>query len=153
MKTGLLTTLAAAVAFATLVPRADAHCQIPCGIYDDNNVIQAMHTDWVTIEKAVKTIPALMEDPTNNANQIARWITNKEAHCQNIQDVVSRYFLAQRVKVPAEGADQKAYLAKLALCHKVIVAAMKCKQSVDPKAVDSLHNLLHDFEDTFGSKE
>ena len=153
MKTGLLTTLAAAVAFATLAPRADAHCQIPCGIYDDNNVIQALHTDWVTIEKATKTIPELAKDPTANANQLARWISNKESHAQNIQDVVSRYFLAQRVKVPAADADQKAYLAKLSLCHKVIVAAMKCKQSVDPKAVETLHNLLHDFEDTFGSKE
>ena len=70
---------------------------------------------------------------------------------QNIQDIVSAYFLAQRVKVPAADDDKEAYLAKLTLCHKVIVAAMKCKQSADAEAVKALHDLLHDFEKTFGS--
>jgi len=154
MKSLLVTTLAtAAITLLSLAPKAGAHCQIPCGIYDDNNVIQAMHTDWMTIEKAAKTIPTLMEDPTNNANQIARWISNKETHCQNIQDTVANYFLAQRVKVPAADGDKEAYLKKLALCHRVIVAAMKCKQSTDPKAVETLHELMHDFEGTFGEKK
>jgi nickel superoxide dismutase len=153
MKTLITTSIIAAVAILSFSPQAGAHCQIPCGIYDDNNVIEAMHTDWMTIEKATKQIPLLMEDPTKNANQIGRWITNKEQHCQNIQDTVARYFLAQRVKVPAADGDKAAYLKKLALCHQVIVAAMKCKQAVDPKAVEALHGLMHDFEDTFGEKE
>lgn len=154
MKSTIIATIAAAATTVlTLVPKADAHCQIPCGIYDDNNVIAAMHTDWITIEKASKQVPLLMEDPTTNANQIARWVSNKEAHCQSIQDTVARYFLAQRVKLPAADGDKNAYLKKLALCHQVIVAAMKCKQSTDPKAVDTLHDLLHDFEKTFGEKE
>ena len=152
MKT-LITISLIAAAILTSTPKVGAHCQVPCGIYDDNNVIRAMHTDWITIEKATKEIPKLMEDPTNNANQIARWITNKEQHCQNIQDTVARYFLAQRVKLPAKDGDRAASLKKRALCHQVIVAAMKCKQAVDPKAVETLHGLMHDFEDTFGEKE
>ena len=154
MQSAIVTTItAAAITLLAFAPTAGAHCQIPCGIYDDDNVIAGMHTDWVTIEKSAKQIPLLMENPTENANQIARWITNKEAHCQSIQDIVARYFLAQRVKLPAADADKKAYLEKLALCHRVIVAAMKCKQSTDPKAVATLHDLLHDFESTFGEKK
>jgi hypothetical protein len=40
-----ITSLAAA-AFAalTFAPNADAHCQIPCGIYADDNVIDSADT-------------------------------------------------------------------------------------------------------------
>lgn len=145
------TTLSAvAMAFVTATPRADAHCQIPCGIYDDNNVIQSMHTDWETIQKATATIEELSKDPAKNAHQLTRWIMNKESHAQSMQDKVLNYFLAQRLK-PDE-ADKDAYLAKLKLCHEIIVTAMKCKQGTDKEAVDKLHNLMHDFEDAFGTK-
>ena len=55
--------------------------------------------------------------------------------------------------MPAADGDTKAYHAKLALCHKIIVTAMKCKQSINPEAVESLHVLLHEFEKTFGTKK
>ena len=119
----------------TATPLA-AHCQVPCGIYDDPNVIAGMNTDWLTIEKASAQIIELSKDPAANANQLTRWIVNKETHAQNIQDTVSAYFLAQRLKLPEGDADKDAYLKKLTLCHKVIVAAMKCKQSTDPAAVE-----------------
>lgn len=146
MKHSLLLTIAAlSLGFAST---ADAHCQIPCGIYDDNNVIGAMHTDWVTIEKACKTIDELSKDPSANAHQLTRWIMNKESHAQSIQETVLNYFLAQRLK-----ADDPKYDEKLKLCHSVIVTAMKCKQSTDEANVKKLHKLLHDFEAAFGTKE
>ena len=146
MKKTLLCAFASLALFSA--PNLSAHCQIPCGIYDDNNVIQSMHTDFLTIEKASKTITELSADPGKNAHQLTRWVMNKESHAQDIQDKVLNYFLAQRLKPDAEG-----YTEKLTLCHKVIVAAMKCKQSTDPKAVQSLHDLLHSFQESFGTKE
>ena len=146
----LTVLLAAAATFLTLTPRAAAHCQVPCGIYDDDNVIQSMYTDWETIQKATAQIIELSKDPAKNAHQLTRWINNKESHAQAMQDKVLNYFLAQRLKPDA--ADKDAYLAKLTLCHKVIVTAMKCKQGLDKAHVDTFHNLMHDFEDVFGSK-
>ncbi|BCX48400.1 superoxide dismutase [Haloferula helveola] len=130
------------------VAEISAHCQVPCGIYDDNNVINSMHTDWVTIEKAAKQIDELSKDPSANAHQLTRWIMNKESHAQAIQDKVLNYFLAQRLKPDADG-----YVEKLKLCHEVIVTAMKCKQSTDAANVEALHDLMHKFEDAFGEKE
>lgn len=150
-KTLLPIFVSAAALFAPT--QLSAHCQVPCGIYDDNNVIQSMHTDWVTIEKAAKQITELSKDPSANAHQLTRWINNKESHAQAIQEKVLNYFLAQRLKVPAADASKDAYLDKLTLCHKIIVTAMKCKQSTDAANVESLHKLLHDFDDAFGSKE
>ncbi|NNC86822.1 MAG: hypothetical protein HKN82_00010 [Akkermansiaceae bacterium] len=145
-----LTFLAALAATLVLAPRAAAHCQIPCGIYDDKNVMDRMHTDYETIEKSVKMIPELMKDPAKNANQVGRWIFNKEQHAQAIQDTVGAYFLAQRLKPDEAGSDNKSYLRKLTACHRVIVAAMKCKQGVNPADVEKLHDELHEFAEAFG---
>lgn len=144
--------LAASMLFA-LPSSVSAHCQIPCGIYDDDNVIQSMHTDWVTIEKACKTIEELSAKPGENAHQLTRWIMNKESHAQSIQEKVLNYFLAQRLKLPEDEAGKELYLKKLALCHEIIVTAMNCKQSTDMENVKKLHDLLHSFDEHFGSKE
>jgi nickel superoxide dismutase len=130
-----------------------AHCQIPCGIYADDNVIASMHTDFETIEKASMEIIALSKKPGENAHQLTRWIVNKESHAQAIQDKVLNYFLAQRLKLDEAKTDTETYLAKLTLCHKIIVTAMKCKQSTDAKDVATLHDLMHDFQKHFGTKK
>lgn len=140
--------LLTAAATLSITPIVGAHCQIPCGIYDDNNVIGKMHTDYVTIEKACKTIDELSKDPAANAHQLTRWIMNKESHAQAIQETVLNYFLAQRLKT-----DDPKYDEKLKLCHAVIVTAMKCKQSTDAANVEKLHDLLHKFEQHFGEKK
>ncbi|MDP0490295.1 MAG: superoxide dismutase [Ni] [Verrucomicrobiota bacterium JB023] len=134
-------------------PALQAHCQIPCGIYADNNVIEDLHTDWLTIEKATKQIDELSKDPAANAHQLTRWIMNKESHAQSIQQTVLDYFMAQRLKPATDEAGKKEYMEKLELCHQVIVTAMKCKQSTDSANVDKLHDLLHEFEKAFGNKE
>lgn len=130
-----------------------AHCQIPCGIYADDNVIAKMHTDFETIEKASAQIIELSKDPGANAHQLTRWIMNKESHAQAIQETVTNYFLAQRLKLTEADTAKEAYLKKLTTCHKVIVAAMKCKQSTDPAAVKMLHDQLHVFQELFGTKK
>lgn len=148
MKKALFATLASLSLLAA--PQLAAHCQIPCGIYNDNNVIEAMHTDWETIQKATQMIKELSADPSKNAHQLTRWIMNKESHAQSLQDTVLNYFLAQRLKPTA---DDKVYLEKLQLCHNIIVTAMKCKQGTDEAAVAALHDYLHDFQTAFGEKE
>jgi len=112
-----------------------------------------MHTDYLTIEKACKEIVALSANPGENAQQLTRWIINKDSHAQAIQEKVLNYFLAQRLKLPEDEAGKKAYLEKLTLCHEVIVTAMKCKQSTDLANVKKLHDLLHSFGEQFGTKE
>jgi nickel superoxide dismutase len=144
-------SILALCALSFLAPATiSAHCQVPCGIFDNDNVIGKMHTDFETIEKASAQIVELSKDFAANHHQITRWIMQKEEHAQAIQDTVSKYFLAQRIKTDEE--DKEAYLAKLTLCHQTIVAAMKCKQSTDEAGVKTLHDLLHGFEKHFGTK-
>ena len=130
-----------------------AHCEIPCGIYGDDARFAAIAEDLTTIEKSMKMIVELSGD-AKNINQVVRWVNNKEKHADHIREVVAQYFLAQRVKVPAEGdgAAYGAYTKQLALLHQMIVVAMKCKQTTDLKNVEKLHDLLHAFEDLYKKK-
>lgn len=129
---------------------ASAHCQVPCGIYADDTVFATMDTDQQTIEKAMQQIAELSKDPQTNANQIVRWVTNKEQHAQNIQDTVARYFLTQRVST--EEADKKLYHLKLTQLHQITVLAMKCKQTADPSNAQKLKQAITDFQATYTVK-
>ena len=117
-----------------LSPSASAHCQVPCGIYDDHARIHAMLEDTETITKAKKKLIA-MEGKTDakSFNQKVRWTTTKEGHASNIIDVVSTYFLTQKIAPanPKDKAAYKAYIEKLTACHQVLRHAMKAKQTVD----------------------
>lgn len=131
---------ATVVLWAASPSGANAHCQVPCGIYDDPARIKQLLEDATTIEKAVKNINELAgAHEAQSVNQAVRWINTKEDHASHIIEVVSNYFLAQKVKPVASGAEgYQAYLENLADHHAVIVAAMKTKQNADTKFVDAL---------------
>ena len=120
-------------------PMAGAHCQIPCGIYDDQLRAQLIAEHATTIEKSMKQIMELSKAAPGpaNYNQLVRWIMNKEKHAQNIIDTISDYFLTQRVK-----PNQDNYTERLVKHHAVIVAAMNTKQHADEKYVDQLERSI-----------
>jgi hypothetical protein len=135
--------------WAALGPSAQAHCQMPCGIFDDPASIAKMREDAQTIRKAVTQMQSMDQNPRGDAvphqhplldfNQSTRWVMTKNQQAQNIQEVVSAYFLTQRVKaVPAGEAGHDTYVAQLAGFHAILVAAMKCKQTADLASVDAL---------------
>lgn len=124
------------VTTALIIPQQlTAHCQVPCGIYDDNARVKSMLEDVRTTAKAVKLINELAsKTDAQSKNQIVRWVLNKEKHAQKIISTISDYFLTQRVKPSA-----KDYTERLVKHHTVIVAAMKVKQSTDIKSLEELH--------------
>ncbi len=137
---------AAASMFLTAIrPTAIAHCQVPCGIYDDHARITAMLEDTTTIAKALVQINELAgKRAAQSFNQATRWVVTKEQHAERIQTTIAQYYLAQRVKAAEPGTDgYDAYLQKLAQHHAVIVAAMKAKQTVDPNAANALRNAIN----------
>jgi nickel superoxide dismutase len=134
-----------AVVFVSIIllsaPYAGAHCEIPCGIYNDQMRIDMIAEDAATIEKSMKQITELSAQQPVNYNQLVRWITNKEEHANKIQDVVYQYFMAQRIKPDAEKYEEK-----LVVLHKMLIAAMQCKQTTDLTHVETLRSLLKAFE-------
>lgn len=142
-----ITTAVFLLLCVVFVPRAFSHCQIPCGIYDDEMRFKIIAEHITTIEKAMKSIVLLMDEDPPNANQVVRWVQNKEKHANELSDIVTFYFLTQRVK-PADEKDSKAYQAytkKLVLLHQMLFYAMKAKQTTDLSNVEKLRSLLGDF--------
>lgn len=143
--TPVVVSIAMLAAMATLLlwtnhpAEVKAHCQVPCGIYDDPARIQQLREDSMTIEKAIHAIGELSgKNDATSINQATRWIMTKEEHASHIIKVVSEYFLTQKVKAAA-GAERNAYLDSLADHHAVMVAAMKCKQVPEPASVEALN--------------
>ena len=102
MKT-LLVILALPATLLLTSQTAGAHCQVPCGIYDDHARIHAMKEDVTTIAKAVKLIGELAEkSDAVSKNQLNRWIQTKEIHASRIITTVSEYFLTQKIKPPTK---------------------------------------------------
>lgn len=137
-------SVVAAITMIVRAPRAEAHCQVPCGIYDDAARITRLREDTATIAKAITNINELAGKHDAQAlNQAVRWINTKEEHASHIIEVVSLYFLAQKVKPVAPDAEgYDGYLKSLADHHAVMVAAMKAKQSPDAAAADALSHQI-----------
>jgi nickel superoxide dismutase len=128
-----------------------AHCQIPCGIYNDpaRFTLMAEHID--TIEKSMKKIDALSKEEKPKYNQLVRWVGNKETHADELSEIITYYFMAQRVKPADTGnADaHKKYVHQLTLLHRMLVHAMKAKQTTDPNHVATLRKHLKDFKASY----
>lgn len=132
-----------------------AHCEVPCGIYGDDARFAAIAEDLTTVEKAMGKIAELATKMDGqSANQLARWVVTKEEHANKIQQVVTKYFMTQRLKVPAadDQAAFAAYTNKLVLLHKMLRTAMLCKQTVDVAHAKTLHDLLHEFKAAYAMK-
>ena len=120
---------------------AFAHCQVPCGIYDDQNRFEQLLEDQSTIEKASNLIKELSgKKDAQSKNQLSRWVSTKESHATAIQKTIADYFMAQRIK-----ASDSKYVEKLTKAHSIMVAAMKCKQSVDAETSSSLKQAILSF--------
>ena len=155
MKRHALTALSLLAALA-LAASAAAHCQIPCGIYDDELRVQLIEEHITTVEKSMTQVVALGKASPTDYNQLVRWVVNKEEHAQKIQDIVTAYFMAQRIKPPANHDDENAvneYLHKLALLHSIQIHAMKAKQSTDLEQIETLRTLVAKFRTAYFGEE
>jgi len=128
-----------------------SHCEIPCGIYNDPMRLDMMAEEITTIEKSMQEIGKLSAAGDRNYNQLVRWVVNKEDHADALSDIVTQYFLKQRIK-PAAQSDAKAYddyIHKLTLLHAMMITSMKCKQTTDVDNVAQLRAQLAQFRTAY----
>lgn len=132
------------ICFVIMANTAFAHCEIPCGIYDDQARINMILEDITTIEKSMVQINTISKEKAPNFNQLVRWVMNKEEHATKIQTIVSEYFLTQRIK-----PDTKDYHQKLSLLQQMLVYSMKCKQTTDLQNTARLRTLVKEFHQLY----
>ena len=72
-----------------------AHCQVPCGIYDDARRVIEIEEHIQTIDKAIDNILNITSNNKQTAqemNQLVLWINKYEEHAQKIQSTLMEYF-------------------------------------------------------------
>ena len=149
-KTKLFFIALIALLIAGIGTRVYSHCQIPCGIYDDPARFKMIKEHIDTIEKSMKQIDQLSQSDRANINQVVRWINNKENHADELSEIITHYFMAQRVKpVNAESDVYPKYIKQLTLLHEMLVTSMKCKQTTDLQYVEKLRELLKEFTEVY----
>lgn len=128
---------------------ASAHCEIPCGIYNDSLRVTLLYEHITTIEKSMNQIVAL-QGKEGQENQLVRWVINKEEHAKKMQEIISQYFMHQRIKPKAVGEDGRdKYIKQLELMHRLSVLAMKSKQTTDLELIGTMRDTLHLFEHAY----
>lgn len=131
-----------------------AHCQVPCGIYGDKMRFDMLKERITTIEKSMNQINELSKDAGKNMNQLVRWVNNKDQHADEFTEIVTYYFLAQRIKIKEKSdADFADYQNKVTTLHQMMVYSMKCKQTTNVENVKKLSSLVDEFEGVYFSKE
>lgn len=144
MKQNFCQLLVGIIFLAFIGSNALAHCEIPCGIYDDEARITMLFENITTIEKSMNQIISLEKDKHHNSNQLIRWVMNKEEHANKLNEIVSQYFMTQRIKL-----DTKKYDKKIGLLHQMLVYSMKCKQTTNLNNTDKLRNIVKEFQELY----
>ena len=147
--------LAALVGVGFATAPAQAHCEIPCGIYGDEMRFDMIDEHLETIAKSMRQIEALQEEPGKNANQLVRWVVNKEDHAKQLREILTVYFLDQRIKPkdPSEGKAYEKYQAQVETLHRMMVHVMKCKQTTDIGHVEALRKLKKQLYELYFGKD
>jgi nickel superoxide dismutase len=143
---GVATVLA--LSLGVMPAPVEAHCQIPCGIYVDEMRFQMLEEHITTIEKSMKLIVELSADPGQNANQLVRWVMNKDTHADEMAEIVTKYFLQQRLKL-----DDPQWAAKVKPCHEILFYSMKAKQTTDQANVAKLRAAVEGLKKVYFTKK
>ena len=141
MRHAMLSVWVAAAVLFLSSGNVAAHCEIPCGIYNDSLRADLIEEHAGTIRKSMETIISLQKAKPINYNQLVRWVANKDDHAEKVQEIVWQYFMTQRIK-----PTDVQYGPKLGALHAMLIYAMKCKQTTDVANVKGLLDALERFK-------
>ena len=149
-----MTAVTGVVLLLSMSARVYGHCQIPCGIYGDEMRFEMLQEHITTVEKSMNKIRELEAADKPNWNQLVRWIDNKEAHAAEMAEIVTYYFMTQRVKpaAPDDAEAQAKYVREITLLHATLIQAMKAKQTTDLDHVARLRELVAAFRKSYLGK-
>jgi nickel superoxide dismutase len=147
--------LAVAIAAGVTATPVLAHCELPCGIYGDEMRFDEIDEHLETISKSMRMIDELSKEPGKNANQLVRWVVNKEEHAEKLREILTVYFLDQRIKPkdPDAGEDYKKYLAQVETLHRMMIQVMKTTQTTDQQHVEKLRTLKKQLYELYFGKD
>jgi nickel superoxide dismutase len=121
--------------------QGNAHCQMPCGIYHDDMVYDQIDQFVETVYKAIAIMNQNKNATPKDRNEFVRWVIQKEKSCNETAELISYYFLQQKIK-PGEPDTEKRLIA----AHKLLFGLVAIKQNSDLEFVKSFNNDWEEFK-------
>lgn len=127
-----------------LIKTVQAHCDIPCGIYETDTMMHSAET----CRRMIQKIESLGElDGIEKYNSFVRSVMNKERHAQKVKKELyilwSDYFKAEHIGVYPDLHEQLWLAAKQASTVKQTVSMEEAE-----KLVSLVHDIAHIFAET-----
>ena len=122
----------------------DAHCDIPCKIYDPSTALIAAISIVRLIDIMAETTDSGDSQSLEAQNTIARCVFRKEEEAEKVKHEVriiwGDYFKAPQIQAHPEIHD---------LTHQIMVKASACKQGVSRADGEALVELVNRFAEIF----
>jgi nickel superoxide dismutase len=127
---------------------ADAHCDIPCGIYDPHeaqiSALTVLRMDQLIGELPAPAMDAKAEDRSAYASKVARYTAVKESHAERVKAEVrviwGDYFTPDHAKQFPQVHE---------LTWKIMKAASKARQGTALGDAQELLKLVQEFAEVF----
>ena len=127
------------------IEEANAHCDIPCKIYDPAVVQVAA----LSVVRILDIISELEESSKGNQSELARLTIEKENQARIVKDEI-RIIWGDYFKDP----QIEMYPNIHTLVHSIMMSGSKCKQSIDRQNGLDLVELVNEFTEAFwGTKD
>ena len=127
------------------IEEANAHCDIPCKIYDPAVVQVAA----LSVVRILDIISELEESSKGNQSELARLTNEKENQARIVKDEI-RIIWGDYFKDP----QIEMYPNIHSLVHSIMMSGSKCKQSIDRQNGLDLVELVNEFTEAFwGTKD
>ena len=127
------------------IEEANAHCDIPCKIYDPAVVQFAA----LSVVRILDIISELEESSKGNQSELARLTIEKENQARIVKDEI-RIIWGDYFKDP----QIEMYPNIHSLVHSIMMSGSKCKQSIDRQNGLDLVELVNEFTEAFwGTKD
>jgi nickel superoxide dismutase len=118
-----------------------AHCQMPCGIYHDDMVYDQIDQFVETVYKGISVLNESKFATVKDRNEFARWVAEKESSCCETANLITVYFLQQKIK-PGEDDTVK----RLTSAHKLLFLLVAIKQNPDLEYVKQFNEEWEKFK-------
>jgi len=119
----------------------NAHCQMPCGIYHDDMVYDQIDQFVETVYKGISVMNDSKFSTVKEKNEFVRWVVQKENSCNEAADLITVYFLQQKIK-----PDESDTIKRLTSAHKLLFLLVAIKQNSDLEFVKQFNEEWEKFK-------
>jgi nickel superoxide dismutase len=138
-------TVLIAITFSSFNGNLNAHCQMPCGIYNDQMIYDQVDQYFETMAKAVHYLKNHNSNNLQDKNQFVRWILTKEKESDEVARTLTTFFLQQKVS-PSDEPETTALVKSL---HKLLFLLVQIKQTIDLEIVHEFGKEWDHFKQLF----